>query len=90
MRPKIILCLALVLSGGLLGFSQNYHANEAERVENNREIVRLAILIDSNKPPVTGEMLETGEFDGSLFDLGLSLASSLLIWAPRREIRRPS
>jgi HEAT repeat protein len=72
MRPKIILCLALVLSGGLLGFSQNYHANEAERVENNREIVRLAILIDSNKPPVTGEMLETGEFDGSLFDLGLS------------------
>jgi hypothetical protein len=69
MKPKLILCLALVLSGGLSGCSQNYQANnETERVENNREILRLATLIDSNKPPVTAEMLETGEFEGDLFN----------------------
>jgi HEAT repeat protein len=72
MKPKLILCLALVLSGGLSGCSQNYHVNEAERIENNREIVRLATLINPTNPPVTDEMLETGEFDGNLFDLGLS------------------
>ena len=73
MKPKLLLGLALVLSGGLFGCSQSYpNNNEAERIENNREILRLATLIDSNKPPVTVEMLETGEFDGRLFDLGLS------------------
>jgi hypothetical protein len=46
--------------------------NEAERIENNREIFRLAKLIDPTNPPVTDQMLETGEFDERLFNLGHS------------------
>ncbi len=115
MKPNLILCLALVLSGSLFGFSnarktaalfptvenrlpafidqtgravkqgqqvigfnvwkepevlfdrsRNYQAEETERVENNREILRLATLINPTNPPVTGQMLESGEFDGGL------------------------
>jgi HEAT repeat protein len=41
---------------------------DAERLDNNREIVRLATLINPTNPPVTDEMLETGEFEGDLFN----------------------
>ena len=69
MNPKLILCLALVLSGTFFGCSKNYQTNEAERIKNNREIIRLAKLINPTNPPVTDQMLETGEFDERLFDL---------------------
>lgn len=71
MKPKLILCLALVLSIGLAGCSQNNNqtVSEAERLENNREILRLANLVNPTNPPVTGEMLQTGEFNGELFEL---------------------
>jgi len=41
---------------------------DTERLDNNREIVRLATLINPTNPPVTEEMLETGEFEGDLFN----------------------
>jgi hypothetical protein len=71
MNPKLLLGLALVLSGVLAGCSQNNDlaVSEADRLENNREIVRLATLINPTNPPVTDEMLQTGEFNGQLFEL---------------------
>ncbi len=68
MKLRIILYLVLVLIGVFTGSSQNYQTNDAERVENNREILRLATFVDSNKPPLTEEMLETGEFEADLFN----------------------
>lgn len=70
-KSKLILCLALVLSGALAGCSQNNNqtVSEADRLENNREIVRLATLINPTNPPVTDKMLQTGEFNGELFEL---------------------
>ncbi|HZM04787.1 MAG TPA: hypothetical protein VFC44_17435 [Candidatus Saccharimonadales bacterium] len=65
-KGKILYCLAVVLSEFLCGCSRNYQAEETERAENNREIIRLATLINPTNPPVTGQMLETGEFDGNL------------------------
>lgn len=70
MNSKLLLCFVLVLSGGLTGCSQNNQAiSEAGRLENNKEILRLANLINPTNPPVTGEMLQTGEFNGKLFEL---------------------
>ena len=89
MKPRFILRLALVLSGILLGCSRNYQAEEAERVENNREIVRLATLINPTNPPVTGRMLETGEFDGHLFDLGYDQGKFTLYLSTSPESTSP-
>ncbi len=70
MNSKLPICLVLVLSGGFAGCSQDYQSNnDAARVENNHEILRLAKLIGPTNPPITDQMLESGEFDGSLFGL---------------------
>jgi HEAT repeat protein len=58
--------------------------SEAERLDNNREILRLAELMAPTNPPVTAVMLETGEFEEGITDSSVEVFTRFQNAAPEK------